>query len=87
MTLIVSPLDGYWMDIELFSRCVVWGQTCDEVDVVVPATQGCQLPMLDIGDWLYFEEMGAYTNAIGTDFNGFPKSARHHIFSASFQRL
>ena len=44
--------------------------------------EGCQLPMLDVGDWLYFEDMGAYTNALGTQFNGFSKSVIHHVFSA-----
>ena len=41
--------------------------------------------MLDVGDWLYFDNMGAYTNAIGTEFNGFTKSVIHHVFSAAMQ--
>ena len=73
---------SHWMNIEFFARCVIWGQTCDGSDVVVPSTQGCRLPMLDIGDWLYFEDMGAYTNSQGTYFNGFAMSTRHHVFSA-----
>lgn len=34
----------------------VWGPTCDGIDVIA---QGCAFPqLLDVGDWLYFSEMG-----------------------------
>jgi ornithine decarboxylase len=29
---------------------------------------------LDVGDWLYFEDMGAYTKCSATKFNGFTDS-------------
>ena len=73
----------HWIDIELSPRCVIYGQTCDGADVVVPLTQGCKLPILEVGDWIYFEDMGAYTNSTGTFFNGFPMATTHHVFSAS----
>ncbi|RKP10056.1 ornithine decarboxylase [Thamnocephalis sphaerospora] len=38
----------------------VWGPTCDTTDLV---HQELQLPELDIGDWLMYENMGAYTLA------------------------
>jgi hypothetical protein len=28
---------------------------------------------LEVGDWLYFPLMGAYTSATASEFNGFPK--------------
>ena len=28
--------------------------------------------LVDVGDWLYFEDMGAYTRCSATRFNGFP---------------
>jgi hypothetical protein len=28
---------------------------------------------LEVGDWLYFPMMGAYTSATASEFNGFPK--------------
>ena len=58
-------------------RCVIWGRTCDDKDEIVSLRQDCYLPMLDVGDWLYFDNMGAYTNAIGTEFNGFTKCYRN----------
>jgi len=28
---------------------------------------------LEVGDWLWFSNMGAYTRATASEFNGFPK--------------
>jgi len=52
-------------------NCSVWGPTCDSLDCL---TKNCLLPQLDVGDWLYFEEMGAYTICAASEFNGFQKS-------------
>ena len=50
----------------------VWGPTCDSLDCVcsvvrLPAT-------LEVGDWLGFENMGAYTICAASQFNGFEVS-------------
>ncbi|EJD06788.1 ornithine decarboxylase [Fomitiporia mediterranea MF3/22] len=50
----------------------VWGPTCDSIDCVCPVTQ---LPeSLSVGDWLVFENMGAYTVCAASQFNGFEVS-------------
>jgi len=47
----------------------IWGPTCDGIDLI---TERIELPgLLDVGDWLYFENMGAYTKCSATKFNGF----------------
>ncbi|KAK9478814.1 pyridoxal-dependent decarboxylase [Lipomyces japonicus] len=47
----------------------VWGPTCDGIDCV---TRECNLPYaLDVGDWVYFDNFGAYTLSAATGFNGF----------------
>lgn len=47
----------------------LWGPSCDGIDRI---TETCTLHgMLNVGDWLYFEEMGAYTKCSATKFNGF----------------
>lgn len=50
----------------------VWGPTCDSIDCVSPVTT---LPAaLQVGDWLGFEAMGAYTVCAASQFNGFQRS-------------
>ena len=54
------------------STSSVWGPTCDSIDCVCPTTQ---LPKdLSVGDWLAFENMGAYTVCAASQFNGFEVS-------------
>lgn len=50
----------------------VFGPTCDALDTVLT---GQQLPELEVGDWLVFPKMGAYTAAAGSNFNGFDTAA------------
>jgi len=47
----------------------IWGPTCDGIDCI--ATHWQSKETLDVGDWLYFEAMGAYTKCSATRFNGF----------------
>ncbi|XP_073962708.1 ornithine decarboxylase 1-like [Choristoneura fumiferana] len=49
--------------------CSIWGPTCDGLDCVLPAAS---LPPLQVGTWLLFKDMGAYTLPAGSNFNGFP---------------
>lgn len=37
------------------------------------------MQLLDIGDWIYYPNMGAYTSAAATDFNGFEKAKYYYI--------
>jgi ornithine decarboxylase len=56
--------------------CTVFGQTCDGMDTIV---QSEQLPHLEIDDLLYSEDIGAYSNASSTWFNGFPPARVVHV--------
>jgi ornithine decarboxylase len=50
----------------------IWGPTCDSIDCVCPEII---LPAaLEVGDWLGFSNMGAYTICAASRFNGFEKS-------------
>jgi ornithine decarboxylase len=40
--------------------CSVWGPTCDSIDCI---GRDLLLPEMQVGDWLYFSQMGAYTMA------------------------
>lgn len=48
------------------SKTILWGASCDPLDKVCEV----DLPELEVGDWLYFETMGAYSRALCTAFNG-----------------
>ncbi|EHK96880.1 PLP-binding barrel [Glarea lozoyensis ATCC 20868] len=50
----------------------IWGPTCDGIDRIAESIRFSH--DLDVGDWLYFEEMGAYTKCSATRFNGFSDS-------------
>ena len=57
--------------------CTVFGPTCDALDVVSMAEE---LPgNLELGDLLYTENIGAYSVASSTPFNGFPPAKVVHI--------
>jgi ornithine decarboxylase len=54
----------------------VFGQTCDGLDTISRAED---LPDLEIGDLVYSENIGAYSNASATWFNGFPPAKVVHV--------
>jgi ornithine decarboxylase len=60
------------MTSEKLFRCSLWGPTCDSMDCL---TKEGVLPLMDVGDWLYFDSMGAYTMCAASTFNGFKKSS------------
>ncbi len=51
------------------SKGVIFGRTCDSVDVIARAEE---MEELEVGDWLWFPQMGAYARATASEFNGFP---------------
>ena len=50
-------------------RGTLFGRTCDSLDVIAKAET---MEDLEVGDWLWFPRMGAYTRATASEFNGFP---------------
>ncbi len=60
----------------------LFGRTCDSLDMIAKAND---MEDLEVGDWLWFPHMGAYTSVTASEFNGFPKppqhgSHTHHVF-------
>ncbi|CCA74256.1 related to ornithine decarboxylase [Serendipita indica DSM 11827] len=50
----------------------LWGPTCDSIDCVLA---NVSLPIgLEVGDWLGFRNMGAYTICAASSFNGFDRT-------------
>lgn len=57
---------------------IVFGPTCDSLDIV---SKDCQLPSLAIGESIIIKNIGAYSIASGTEFNGFPKPDEYFILT------
>lgn len=51
---------------------VLWGPTCDSVDCI---KRDFLFPELNVGEWILFKNMGAYTCCAATNFNGFEKAS------------
>jgi len=62
---------------DLFTS-TIFGPTCDSIDVI---SRSVLLPKLEVGDWLYFQNMGAYTCAAASDFNGFTPTKMFYVCS------
>jgi ornithine decarboxylase len=56
--------------------CSVFGPTCDALDTISLAEE---LPELDLGDYVFSRNIGAYSAASSTWFNGFPPAKVVHI--------
>jgi len=54
----------------------VFGQTCDGLDTI---SQSEPLPNLELDDLVYSPDIGAYSNASSTWFNGFPPAKVVHV--------
>jgi diaminopimelate decarboxylase len=62
---------------DLFAS-TVFGPTCDSIDVIA---RSVLLPKLKVGDYMYFQNMGAYTMAAASSFNGFTPSEKFYVCS------
>ncbi|XP_073481489.1 ornithine decarboxylase 1-like [Aquarana catesbeiana] len=70
-------------DEKLYSSSI-WGPTCDSDDRII---EQCDLPELEVGDWILFENMGAYTVVASSTFNGFPRPTLHFVMSRPHWQL
>jgi len=52
----------------------LFGRTCDSLDMIASAEE---MEELEIGDWLWFPHMGAYTSVTASEFNGFSAPPQH----------
>ncbi|KAK4048835.1 Ornithine decarboxylase [Microbotryomycetes sp. JL221] len=81
MTLNETFYNSADVDHGLLEECSVWGPTCDSIDVVQPQAK-LPVSVLNVGDWLRWENMGAYTICAASQFNGFRKSLVRYTIDA-----
>ena len=58
------------------TTATIYGPTCDSMDCI---GKNLMLPECNVGDWFKFENMGAYTSAAASTFNGMPKPLQIYI--------
>lgn len=63
--ILLNPRD----DEETKYASTIWGPTCDALDEIV---RDIPMPDVEMGDFIIFENMGAYTIPVASPFNGFP---------------
>lgn len=62
--------DGSDVNPRKASPGTLFGRTCDSLDMIAKSPS---MEELDVGDWLWFPHMGAYSSVTASEFNGFPK--------------
>jgi len=58
-------------------RSTVFGPSCDGLDTLL---KNFPLPEINIDEWIYWPNMGAYTICAAASFNGFPLPKIHYIW-------
>jgi ornithine decarboxylase len=56
------------------TKGTLYGRTCDSLDMIADSSD---MEELEVGDWLWFPNMGAYSSVTASEFNGFPKPPLH----------
>uniref|UniRef100_A0A8C5K6E2 Ornithine decarboxylase n=1 Tax=Jaculus jaculus TaxID=51337 RepID=A0A8C5K6E2_JACJA len=69
---------------EKYYSSSIWGPTCDGLDWVV---ERYNLPEVHVGDWMLFENMGAYTVAAASTLNGFQRLTIYYVMSRPMWQL
>ncbi|XP_077344907.1 ornithine decarboxylase 1-like isoform X2 [Lithobates pipiens] len=69
---------------ERFYSSSIWGPTCDGKDCII---EQCDLPELQVGDWILFKNMGAYTVVASSAFNGFQRPTLSYVMSRAHWTL
>lgn len=64
----IKPILLHKPDEENKIESTIWGPTCDALDKLIDIP----MPDVDIGEFIIFENMGAYTIPVASPFNGFP---------------
>lgn len=67
-----TPVTIGAMDEQPTHLTTLWGPTCDSIDCI---RKNFMFPELEIGEWISFKNMGAYTQVASSNFNGFEKAS------------
>ncbi|GMS78023.1 hypothetical protein PENTCL1PPCAC_198, partial [Pristionchus entomophagus] len=75
----VQPTGEPLFDVEeVLYPSIVYGPTCDSADKI---EHNKMMRVLEVGDWMIYQNMGAYTSVAGSRFNGFERPTAIHVVS------
>jgi ornithine decarboxylase len=69
---------------EKYYSSSIWGPTCDGLDRIV---ESCDLLEMHVGDWMLFENMGAYAVAATSTCNGFQRPTAYYMISQAMWQI
>ena len=78
-----TPLYPLEKDAPLFESSI-WGPTLDSVDRIL---RSVLLPEIDVGSWLIFKDMGAYSTSLSTNFNSMPHPSIKYICQEAYRSV
>lgn len=61
----------------------IWGCTCSSLDKII---NNIMMSEIEIGDWLIFNNMGAYSTVLSTEFNGFTRGKMYYLGQTAKKR-
>jgi len=61
-------------------EATLFGPTCDSIDCIA---QKVQIPELQLNEWCYVDNFGAYTHAASSQFNGFEKPEVEYVICSN----
>lgn len=70
--------DVHCKEEDKYIKAVLWGPTCDSLDVCKTFVD---LPKLDVGDWIIFPEIGGHAISLRSDFNWCEKYTLVYYFA------
>ncbi|XP_015786453.1 ornithine decarboxylase isoform X1 [Tetranychus urticae] len=66
-------------------QTTIWGPTCDSMDCI---KKDFYFPEMQVGEWIIFPDMGAYTICAASNFNGFKTpSLKFYVKSYGFELI
>jgi ornithine decarboxylase len=78
---IPTAYEGQDKPVRKRGKGLLFGRTCDSLDLIAKAED---MEELEVGDWLWFPNMGAYSSVTASEFNGFPKPPLHGVDHSLF---
>jgi len=65
-------------------KSIIWGPSCDSTDFLA---KNLEMPEIQIGDWIVFENFGDYSIVIRSEFNGIPRPEVYYLSNRTSENI